>query len=357
MTMRAAQVMSPGHFAVVDIAPPEPEAGEILVRMIAASICGSDLHRAFGPGAHPKSHPAAEALTSTGIASAGIAPAGATGPEGYPLVPGRPGHEGVGEVVQSRSAKHAAGDLVLTVPVAGAGGAYAELAVVGEDFAITLPADVDLPRALMAQQLGTVVYGFHRYWPAGLAAEGRTAGIIGAGSAGIFALQLARRAGFDRVVISDLEPSRLAVATKLGATTTVLAPEESFGDAAQELTGGAGLDLVIDATGFDACRAACIEAVRYHGRVGFFGLPEHPGLVPFPLAGAFRKGCTIELAGVAQLEPGLVAFRESVDLLAAGAIDVDAMIEQRFPLEDFAVAMEAARDHLGLKINLDISVR
>jgi L-iditol 2-dehydrogenase len=351
--MRAAQVMSPGRFEVVDVAAPAPEPGQILVRMIAASICGSDLNRAFGAGAHPKTAHTA----GPGEASAGIPPAGATVPEGYPLAPGRPGHEGVGEVVDSRSAQHAPGDLVLTVPVAGAGGAYAEQAVVGEDFAITLPDGLDIHRALMAQQLGTVVYGFHRYWPAGRAAGGLKAGIIGAGSAGIFALQLARLAGFDEIVISDLEPSRLAVAAKLGADVTVLAPDESFVDAVRARTGGAGADLVIDATGFDACRADCIEAVCYHGRVGFFGLPEHPGLVPFPLAGAFRKGCCIEMAGVAQLEPGLASFREALDLLATGAIDVDAMIEQRYSLDRFGEAMEAARDHVGLKINLDITAR
>jgi L-iditol 2-dehydrogenase len=327
--VRAAQVVGPGRFAVVDVDAPAPAEGEILVRMRSASICGSDLHRVFD-------------TTQTAA---------------YPLEPGKPGHEGLGEVVESRSAKHAPGDVVLTVPVAGAGAAYAELQVVGEDFAIRLPEGIDLDRALMAQQLGTVVYGFRRYWPDTLSGEGRRAGIIGAGSAGLFALQLARRAGFAETVVSDLEPSRLAVATKLGATVTVLAPDGSFVEAAREITGGAGLDLVIDATGFDTCRADCVEAVRYHGRIGYFGLPEHPGSVPFPLAAAFRKGCTIEMAGVAQLEPGLASFRQAIELLAADHIDVDAMVEQRYPLERFAEAMEAARDHVAAKINVDLAPR
>lgn len=327
--MRAGQVSGPGKFEVVEVADPAPAEGQILVSMRSASICGSDLHRVFAEG----------------------------GLDAYPLPPGRPGHEGVGVVVDSRSAKHGPGEVVLTVPVAGAGAAYAELQVVGEDYAITLPADTDLDRALMAQQLGTVVFGWHRYWPEGRPAAGLKAGVIGAGSAGLFALQLARLAGFAEVVISDLEPSRLDVAKKLGATRVVLAPGESFVEAAKELTDGAGLDLVIDATGFDACRADCVEAVRYHGRIGYFGLPERPGLVPFPLSAAFRKGCTIEMAGVAQLQPGLKAFREALDLIATGQVDVDAMIERRYPLDRFPEAMAAARARVAPKVNVDIAPR
>ena len=327
--MRAGQVSGPGQFEVVEVGDPVPGEGQILVAMRSASICGSDLHRVFAED----------------------------GLDAYPLPPGRPGHEGVGVVVDSRSPKHCRGEVVLTVPVAGAGAAYAELQVVGEDFAITLPAETDLDRALMAQQLGTVVFGWHRYWPAGRRAAGLRAGVIGAGSAGLFALQLARLAGFDEVMISDLEQSRLDVAEKLGASLMVHAPQESFVEAAKELTDGAGLDLVIDATGFDACRADCVEAVRYHGRIGFFGLPEQPGLVPFPLSGAFRKGCTIEMAGIAQLEPGLRAFHEALDLIASGKVDVDAMIERRYPLERFPEAMAAARAHVAPKVNVDIALR
>ena len=135
-----------------------------------------------------------------------------------------------------------------------------------------------------------------------MSGEGRTAGIIGAGSAGIFALQLARLAGFfDQIVVSDLDESRLLQAKARSArTATVHAPEHSFVAAAQQMTDGAGLDLVIEAAGFDDCRADCIEAVRYLGRVGYFGLPENAGLVDFPLAAAFGKGCAIEMAGTAR---------------------------------------------------------
>jgi len=322
----AAQLVSRGRFEVVELPEPVPGKGEVLVRMQSASICGSDLHRVFGRN------------------EAG----------GYPLAPGSPGHEGVGTVFESRSALWHEGDLVLTVPMPGAGACYATSQVVGENFLVALGSEADLSRLLMAQQLGTVVYGFHRYWPAGKPAEGARAAIIGAGSAGLFALQLAKLAGFGDVVISDLEPARLEVAKRLGAAVTVHAPVESFVDAVLGHTDGLGAELVIEAAGFDACRADCVDAVRSHGRIGFFGLPEGSGLVPFPFERAFRRACTIELAGNAQLEPGLASFAEAVELIARGSVVVDDLLESRYPLAELTGAMEVAHERRALKVSIDL---
>ena len=206
----------------------------------------------------------------------------------------------------------------------------------------------------MAQQLGTVIFGVPRDGPDGLTASDKRAGIIGAGSAGLFALQLARLAGFEEIVVADLEASRLDMAKRLGATHTVLAPDQSFVEAAAEMSGGAGLDLVIEAAGFDDCRSDCIAAARYLGRVGYFGLPEHGEPVLFPFSQAFRSGATIEMAGFAQLEPGLTAFREAVQFLEDGRIDVDMMLEPCFGLEQIQEAMETARDRRAIKVSIDL---
>ncbi len=319
-----------GRFVVIEVPDPTPDLGEVLVRTHAASICGSDLHKVFE----------------------------GTYEGGFPAPAGFPGHEGVGRVVASRSGRFAAGDRVLTVPLPDNARCYAELQVVGEDFLVPLPpSDGDLDRLLMAQQLGTTLYAFRRYWPVcdPRSADGLAVAILGAGSAGLFLLQLAQRAGFSCTIVADRDGERLRVAAALGADVLVDATVEPFPEAVAAATGGNGADLVIEAAGPDECRAACVEAVRYCGRIGFFGLPEHPGLVPFPLATAFRRGATIELAGAAQVEPSLQAFRDSIDLLADGAIDAGYLLQPRFPLEDFQDAMEAARDHAGVKVSVDVA--
>jgi L-iditol 2-dehydrogenase len=189
----------------------------------------------------------------------------------------------------------------------------------------------------------------------GLSADGCTAAILGAGAAGLFALQLAKLAGFSRVIVCDLEPDRLEAAALLGADVTVQAPERSFVEAVRDHTDGAGAELVIEAAGFDTCRADCISATRYLGRTGFFGLPEHQGAVGFPLAEAFTRGCTIVMAGNAQLEEGLASFHEAVELIASGALDVGHLLESRYALEEVQVAMDVAHERRALKVSFDLT--
>ena len=246
------------------------------------------------------------------------------------------------------------GDLVLTVPMPGAGSCFSEYQAVGERFLVGLENDAIPHQIVMAQPLGTVVNGFRKYWPVGLSAEGCTAAILGAGTAGLFSLQLAKLAGFSRVIVCDLESARLDAALKLGADIVVHAPTQSFVEAVRDHTDGQGAELVIEAAGFDTCRADSISATRYLGRTGFFGLPEHQGLVDFPLAEAFTRGCTIVMAGNAQIEEGLVSFREAIELITSGDVEVEHLLDPRFALADIQEAMEIAHERRALKVSIDL---
>src|SRR5207302_1530501 len=130
------------------------------------------------------------------------------------------------------------------------------------------PPGADPTRLLMAQQLGTTILALRRFW-SGPGAGAAT--LIGAGSAGLFFLQQLRRLGFETVVVSDLEPARLEIARELGATACVDARTQSVVEATMDLTGGEGADLVIEAAGYDVCRAQAVESARIGGRVGCFG--------------------------------------------------------------------------------------
>ena len=326
--MRAARLVARGHVEVARVPIPEPGPRQALIRMRRASICGSDVHVVFD-GFEPDELPAA---------------------------PGYPGHEGVGEVVDSRSDAFAAGDHVLTVPVPTQAGCFAEFQVVDETSLVRLPPEADTARLLMAQQLGTTIYALRRFWPIPVPEPG-VATLIGAGSAGLFFLQQLLLAGWETVVVADREPARVKIARDLGATTCVCAPEESVVEATMDLTGGQGADLVIEAAGYDTCRAQAVEAVRYGGRVGLFGFPERRGESPFPLNLAFRKGSSIEFSVGAQLEPGLRSFREAVDAIRLGHIEVGYCVAPTFSIEDvpeaLALAREWGRGAVKLSIELD----
>ncbi|MDQ1594827.1 MAG: hypothetical protein QOH40_1383 [Arthrobacter pascens] len=330
--MRAAFMPEPGKIAVGDFPVPFAQnEGEVVVRMELASICGSDVHNIFDGFQNPA----------------------ALGKPGYP------GHEGIGLVAESRSPHFRPGDRVLTVPRGAEGACFAELQLIRDTYLVPVPDGADPARALMAQQYGTTLYAMRTFWPEGEGRAKDTCAIIGAGSAGLFFVQLAKQMGFRQIIVSDLNAERLAVAGRLGADATVHAPGESIVDAVAEMTGGAGADLVIEAAGYDQCRADAIEAVCTLGIVGYFGFPEHLGDAKFPQYAAFRKVARIQWAGATQSEPGLRSFRDAVRDIHDGRIEVDYCLGERYDLEDLPRAVRVAREqgHGKVKILVGLAGR
>ena len=322
--MRAAYVPDHNQVEVGEFDDPvATRPGQVVVRMRWASICGSDVHNVY---------------------HGFLKPAGVN-------KPGYPGHEGVGIVVQSRSPRFSPGDAVLTVPVLG--GCFAEYQLIEDSYLVPLPPEGELQRLLMAQQYGTTLFAMRLFWPGG---HPGTVAVIGAGSAGLFFVQQARRLGFQTILVSDLNPDRLAVARLLGADVTVHAPAESLVEAVNDHTGGTGADLVIEAAGYDALRADAVDAVRAHGTVGYFGFPERLGSAPFPVYAAYRKVARIQFASATQAEPGLRAFRDAVAQIQAGIVTVDYCLDANFSLEQVPAALQLARDpgRRAVKLSIDL---
>src|ERR1700748_2664549 len=205
--MKAGRWVDVGRVVCEEVPRPSPADGEILVRTAYTSICGSDLHSVYG-AAPPPAVPA-----------------------------GHPGHESVGEVVESRCPGFEPGDRVLTVPYAAVGRCLAEFQALPGSACIRLPATAPLSHLLMAQQLGTVIYALRSH-PLDLI--GKDAAVIGQGSAGAFFTFLLKRAGVARVLVSDFSPARLAYGRQLGADLAVDAGSTDFRAAVLEETGGRG---------------------------------------------------------------------------------------------------------------------
>lgn len=322
--MYAARLVAPGRFELDDVVRPAPGDGQVLVRMVASSVCGTDLHVVFGPF-HPPS---------------------------WPAEPGNPGHEGIGVVEQSRSSRFRAGDVVLTVPHQDRMTCFAEYHL-AEDWALVeIPTQTDLHSAMMAQQLGTVVYAMKRFWPR---PAGRSAVVVGAGSAGLFFLQVLKASGFETVVVSDPVRARRDTATALGADHVVDPSTTPTAEATGELTDGAGADLVIEAAGTESARRHAVAVARDQGRVGFFGYAEHPEVEAFPYAEAWRKSLEMVTSANTQLEPGVSSFREAVRMITTGELSVKHLMSApRWPLDHIQDGFEAARDHRVNKVILDI---
>ena len=308
--MKAAYMPAPGRLEMGTFAEPEVSVGQVLVQMQYASICGSDVHIVCDGFHNPES----------------------LGKPGYP------GHEGVGVVVESRSARFEVGALVLTVPQGNVGGCFAQFQVLDEAQVISLPPAGDPRELLMAQQLGTVVFAMKKFYREPVA----TAGVVGVGSAGLFFVQLLLAAGCQEVIVSDVNAARLEVAESWGAKG-VLVPGGSFVDEVLRATGGAGADLVIETAGLDVCRAEAVHAIRTHGTVGCFGYAERVGLADFPVQAAFRRAATVAWVRDTQSEPGLRSFHEAIRLIDEGEIDVSSHIRHVIPLDETPLGLEKAR--------------
>jgi L-iditol 2-dehydrogenase len=324
--MKAARWVDVGRMVCEDVPVPPVADGEILLRTAYASICGSDLHVVF-PGAPPR-----------------------------PAEPGFPGHESVGEVVESRCAGFAPGDRVLTVPFAADGRCLAEFQAIPGSACVRLPATVPLSNLLMAQQLGTVVYALRSH---PLDVVGQDAAVIGQGSAGAFFTFLLKRAGAARVLVSDKSPARLAYSRKLGADLTVdagaaAAGEGGFRAAVLEATGGRGAGVVVEAVGSRETFPLSLELAAPGATLIWFGLPEGAGDYPFSFPQFFRRALTAYSNFGAQGEPGLESFRYAVRLIAEGAIDVAPLLSHMLPIEQVDEAFRIARDRTDNALKVSI---
>ena len=359
--MKAARWVDLGRVVCEEVPVPPVADGDILVRTAYASICGSDLHSVF--------------LSAPS----------------EPVPAGHPGHESVGEVVESRCPGFEPGDWVLTVPFAADGRCLAEYQAIPGAFCIRLPAGVPLGQLLMAQQLGTVIYAL-RCHP--LDVTGRDAAVIGQGSAGAFFTFLLKRAGAARVLVSDKSSARLAYSRQLGADLavdvgtvdvgkvdagtvdagtvdagtvdagtvdagtvdagTVDAGPGGFLSAVLEATGGRGADVVVEAVGSRETFPLSLDLAAPGATLVWFGLPEGPGHYPFSFRDFFRKGLTGYSNFGAQGEPGLESFRYALRMIADGAIDVSPLLSHMLPIEAVDEAFRIAHDRSDNALKVSI---
>ncbi|HEY2280024.1 MAG TPA: zinc-binding dehydrogenase [Streptosporangiaceae bacterium] len=340
--MKAGRWVDMGRVVCEEVPRPSPADGEILVRTAYTSICGSDLHSVYG-GPPPPGAPA-----------------------------GWPGHESVGEVVDSRCPGFEPGDRVLTVPHFVDGRCMAEYQALPGSFCIRLDGKAPLSHLLMAQQLGTVIYALRRHQ---LDLIGQDVAVIGQGSAGAFFTYLLKRAGARSVLVTDKSPARLAYSRQLGADLTVLAggsdadgadvigagaagpgaTGEAFRAAVLEATGGRGAGLVVEAVGSRETFPLSVELAADSATVLWFGLPEGVDTYPFFFPEFFVRRLTAYAISGTQGEPGLESFRYAVQLIADGALDVAPLLSHMLPIDRVEEAFHMAHDRTdgALKVSIE----
>lgn len=308
---------------VCDEAPvPDGAAGKVLVKMQMASICGTDLHYVYH--GWPRNE--------------------------YPMAPGEPGHEGVGTVVDPGPTQLAEGSLVLTVPNIWEARNFAGYQAVSPHFLVELPDNKPAAELMMAQQLGTVIFAAQKLPDM----TGKTAVVIGQGSAGLFHDFYLRRLGAARIITIEPNKDRREAGYSLEVDESIDVTGPAAVDAVLQLTGGAGAEVVVDAVGGADTLDQAIHMAAAEGHVHVFGLPTGFDKVPFDLGTYFLKRLDMRTIFGAQDQTGLTSFREALDLIVRGDIDMAPYVTHTLPLEQVSEAFELAHEPRdgALKVSL-----
>jgi threonine dehydrogenase-like Zn-dependent dehydrogenase len=304
------RLVAPFTFERTDVAEPSPESlaeGQVLLRFLAAGICGSDLPGFKGTqGKLPG---------DTGLCAAGI--------DGFPI------HEIVGEVLASRHPTHQIGDRV----VGWASGFDGLMAHVVSDGYGLVPYDPALePRlAIGLQPLACVLYALEQLGDL----TGKTVAIIGQGSIGLLFAYVAKALGAAHV--TGIDPvDRSAVAATFGVDTAVRATSDRW---VAHLAPNSKADIVIEAVGHQvATLQHAVEAAAFGGTVFYFGVPDDDSY-PISMRHMLRGNLTLK-SGVTADRARVLA--EADEFARAHPDLLPSYITHTFGVDDVQAAFELA---------------
>lgn len=322
-TMRASVLIGPGTIEVKDVPSPTLRNNQVLVRIAAVGVCGSDTH--FFHEGHIGDMVVKEPLI-LGHESAGrIVEVGAdVSPdrigERVSIEPQRP----------CRFCEYCKGgqynlcpsiEFYAAPPIHGA---FAEFVAIESDFAYAVPDHVSDEAAALIEPLSVAIATCRK---AALQPGSRVL-IAGAGPIGILVAKVAGIYGAADITVSDPAPHRREFVLRAGATRTV---DPRGGD---DLLAGSLFDVFVDASGAPAAIQAGIRAVKPGGKVVLVGMGADTVELPVSLI----QNREIELTGIFRYTN---TWPLAIQLVASGLVDLDELVTHRFGLEEVERALLA----------------
>jgi len=340
---RAALLLAPRRFELVERAKPLPGPGEAVVRTVATAVCHTDL--SIYTGEHPGvRYPVVMGHEATGIVDS-------VGEGVRDLAPGA--HVIINPIIAcghcdpcARGAEH----LCRNAGLFGreVEGSLSEFIKIPVHSLHRLPANLPLDQATLIETLATVRHAQQRLG----VARGEPLVVLGQGTAGLLHTRLAVLTGANPVIAISRTRWKLEMAARMGAHHLVAASLEDAVGEVRRLTGGAGADTVVDAAGGPQALPAGIAMLRPGGRFSAYSISHEPvqGFSSFPLY--FGE---ISLIGSRALTRQDMA--PSIELVASGGVDVSGFITSRYPLSATAAAFEEYERNPGrvLRIVIDAS--
>lgn len=343
-TMRALRKSTPGEgLSLADVPVPEPGPSEVLVRVTASSICGTDVHiynwdrwsagRIRPPVTLGHEFAGEVVALGEGIDASELPLGTPVSAEGHILLPGAkhvvPGQE------------HLATDM--EVIGIDRDGAFANYVVVPRENLWVNAAGLPPEIASLQDPFGNAVHTVDAQ-----PVDGRRVLITGGGGLiGLMAVAVARASGAEQILVTDVNPRRFDIARRMGADEAFDASDDPV-DAIFGATGGAGVDVLLEMSGHPVAIDQGFRALRPGGDVAALGLPGRPIELDWAQH-VVQKGATVRGIYGRRIWQTWHRMRE---LLASDAVDLSPLITHRLPLEDFQEGFDAMRAGDSLKVIL-----
>jgi L-iditol 2-dehydrogenase len=324
---RAAVLHAPGDLRLEDRPVPEPGPREVLVEIATVGVCGSDIHyyEHGRIGSFVVREPLVLGHESSGrVAALGPGASKHAVGDRVALEPGVP----CGSCRECRAGRYNLCRDVRFFATPPIDGAFANFVTIHEDFAFALPESVSDAAGALMEPLSVGVWACQK---ANVSAGDRVL-VTGAGPIGLLAVQAARAFGATEITVTDVNPHRLELAERTGATATVDVAETRLEDSGLEA------DALIECSGHPASLKAGVSALRPAGAAVLVGMgPEEEGTVPLALiqsrelwlTGTFRYANT---------------YPTAIALAAHGRVDLEAIITGHYGLDDADAALRAGRE-------------
>ena len=333
--MKALNLHNISDLRYEEVESPVPGNDEVLIKVLAAGICGSDVPRVFTKGTY-----------------------------NYPTIPG---HEFAGKIIDVGDSKdsHLVEKRVAVFPLlpcfscdackdenfascanydyygSRRDGAFAETIAVKKWNLVPIPDGVPIEWAAMAEPCAVAIHALDK----AELQKGDTIAIFGAGAIGLIIAALARAKGAQNVILLDIDKSKLDFANSLGIEHSFCNDSDDYLSEILRVTDGKGADICLDAAGVPATVAGCLRAATSFATVILMGNPLGDiKLSQKDYWEILRKQLTLRGTWNSDYSSKKNDWAQALSLMADGTLDLEKFITHRFTLSEGEKAFDLARD-------------
>ncbi|WP_433709221.1 NAD(P)-dependent alcohol dehydrogenase [Nocardia sp. CA-084685] len=327
--MRSAVLEAVGKIAIEERAVPEPGPAEVLIEVSAVGVCGSDVH--YFEHGRIGDHIVGQPLV-LGHEVSGVVVGFGVGTRHHQLGQRVSLEPGVPDFTcrQCRAGRYNLCPNMRFFGTPPIDGAFCEYVVLHQEFAHPVPDSLTDEAAALLEPLSVGVWACRK----GRVAAGDRVLVSGAGPVGLVTAQAALAFGASEVVITDVNPQRLALAIELGCTRAVDVGRTPLRDIGFEP------NVLLECSGHPRAIGEAVRTVARAGRVVLVGMGGDD--IPLPLP--YLQEHELELTGTFRYAN---TWPTAIELAATGRVDLDRLVTGRFDLEQVATALTSGRDDRG----------